>query len=246
MELNFNAQTVAPQQAFEPLAGGWYVMAITGAEQKVTNAGTGTYLKLELTVVDGPFKGRKVWTNLNLNNPNPKAVEIAQQQLSAICHAIGVMQLQNSQQLMNIPMGVKLSIRKQDGYEDSNDVRGFKNAADVVVQTAASAPVQQVAAPVQQVAPQQFVQQQFQPQQQQQMQQTQQFQQVQQVQQVPQQGQQAQPWQHGAPVQGPVAQQQQQAVQQQPAPEITTAQQPATDTAGQAAAQSGVAPWLQK
>lgn len=253
MNLNFNAATVAPQQAFEPLESGWYIASITGAEEKATNAGTGSYLKLEFTIVSENGKGRKVWTNLNLNNPNPKAVEIAYQQLSAICHAVGVMQLNNIQQVYNMPMGIKLTIRKQEGYEPSNEIKGFKAAnlvpANHLVAQAAPAPqgfAPQNAAPV---APQQFVQQQA-PAQQWQQPAAQQpaaapAWQQQAAAPAPQGVAQQPAWANGAPQQGAAPAAAQAAAPATPAPEITTTQQPATDTAGQQAASAGTPPWMQ-
>ncbi len=60
---------------------------------KATKAGNGEMLQLEYTVLDGEFKNRKIWDRLCLRHPNHMAVEIAEANLSAICHAVGVMKL---------------------------------------------------------------------------------------------------------------------------------------------------------
>lgn len=54
--------------------------------------GTGEYLQLEFEIIEGEYRNRKVWTRLNINNPNPDAVRMAQADLSAICHAVNVIQ----------------------------------------------------------------------------------------------------------------------------------------------------------
>ena len=111
--LNFNAQDVTPQQAFENLAPGWYTVMMVESEMKPTTAGTGSYLECTFEVIAPvQFAGRKLWDRLNLNNPNEKAVEIAYQTLSAMCHATGIMQVQDSQQLHNQPLDAKVGMNK--------------------------------------------------------------------------------------------------------------------------------------
>ena len=125
--LNFNAQTVEPQAAFDPLPAGWYPMQIVESELKPTSNGEGQYLQLKLQVINGDHANRVVYERLNIVNKNPTAQEIAYRNLSAICHATGVIQVEDSQQLHGIPMEVKLSVRPaQNGYDASNDVKGYR------------------------------------------------------------------------------------------------------------------------
>ena len=123
----FDATQVEPQTSFEPLPSGDYPVIIKDSEMKPNKAGTGEYLQLTLEVIDGPSKGRLVWDRLNLKNQNQMAEEIAQKQLSAICHATGVLNVGDSAQLHNIPMIAKVAYRAASGqYEASNDVKGYK------------------------------------------------------------------------------------------------------------------------
>jgi hypothetical protein len=126
--LNFNASTVEPTQSYEPLPEGWYPVIMTKSEMKPTKDGTGAYLETELTVQDGACKGRKVFYRLNLKNSNPVAQEIAYRQLSAICHAVGVIQVEDSQQLHGLPFQVKVVVKKDDSgkYDPSNEVKAIK------------------------------------------------------------------------------------------------------------------------
>lgn len=267
MLLNFNAQTVAPSQPLEALPPGWYTARIVESEEKPTSKGDGAYLQLQLEVIaPAQFSGRKLWDRLNLKNPNPTAVEIAFQTLSAICHATGVLQLGQSQQLHGIPLEVKVGMSKvtPDYPDPRNEVKGYRSvqgsgavvgagqqmtaprpmaapaAAPVAQPQAAWQPQPQAQAqpqapaqPMQQAQPQAA----WQPQAQQPV--AQPMQQAAPVEQVVQQP----AWAGNAPQQGaqPVAQAQ--PVQQGPAPEITVAQQPATDPAAQQAATAGLAPW---
>jgi hypothetical protein len=94
-------------------------------------------------VLEGPLQGRHVYDQLNLINPNPTAEEIAQRTLSAICHAVGKLQVADSEELHFQPMVVKVAV-KPNGY---NEVKGYKpvqQAATVAAtqaQRPATAPV---------------------------------------------------------------------------------------------------------
>lgn len=127
MDLNFDASTVDPNVAYEPLPAGWYKAAIVQSEEKPTKAQTGSYLQLSLEVIDGPMHGRKLTDRLNLNNPNATASEIAYRTLSAICHAVGVMTPRTSQDLHDKPLMVKVAVKPADGqYAASNEVKGYE------------------------------------------------------------------------------------------------------------------------
>lgn len=126
-QLNFDANTVAPQEALDPIPADWYPCAMVESEMKPTQDKSGGYLECAYQVIDGPYKGRKVFDRLNLHNKNQVAVEIAYRTLSAICHAAGVIQLQDSQQLHNRPLLVKVAIEPaKDGYDAKNIVKGYK------------------------------------------------------------------------------------------------------------------------
>jgi hypothetical protein len=170
-QLNFDARQVDPQQSFEPIPAGWYNMMIVESEMKPTKDGNGAYLQLTLKVVDGEHAGRQVFDRLNLQNQNPVAAEIAYKRLSAYCHATGVIQVQDSQQLHGIPFKARVSVRTDSTgqYEPSNEVKAVKHINEETGTTAApaqqsfqqpqQAPQQQQQPPAQQApAPQQFQQ----------------------------------------------------------------------------------------
>jgi hypothetical protein len=134
--LNFNANEVDPASSFDPIPAGKYVAAITASEMKPTKAGTGHYLELTFELLDGPHKSRQLWARLNLDNPNPKAVQIAQGELSAICRSVGVMQAQDSSQLHNLPLCIKVACKKREDTGDiTNEIRGFQKKEAAFAQT---------------------------------------------------------------------------------------------------------------
>jgi hypothetical protein len=129
----FDANSVAPQEAFTILPPGKYRAEITESDMKPTRDGEGQYLWLELTVLDGEHKGRKVFDRLNLVNRNAQAAEIAQRQLSAICHAVGKMTVSDSEELHHRPLTITLRVRpgrevNGQTYDASNEVRGYEPA----------------------------------------------------------------------------------------------------------------------
>jgi len=129
----FDANTVKPNEAFEAMPAGWYDARIVNSEAKPTKDNQSGYLQLDLEIIDGEYKNRKVFDRLNLWNTGPNAEttrEIAHRQLSAYCHATGVFILQDSNQLHGIPIKIKLSVRQSEGYEPQNDVKAVKHIQD--------------------------------------------------------------------------------------------------------------------
>ena len=126
MLFNFNAAQVEPQQtAFDPLPAGNYVAIVTDSDIKPTRSGRA--LKLTFRIVEGQFNNRLVWANLNIENASPQAQEIAQKQLSALCHAVGVINLSDTTQLHDKPVRIRVKVRAAEGeYAASNDVTGYE------------------------------------------------------------------------------------------------------------------------
>jgi hypothetical protein len=136
--LNFDATNVAPDAGREVVPEDWYDLQVTGSEIKPTNGekGPGAQLVAEITVISGKYANRKMWSRFNVQNPNPEAVRIGYAQLSALCHAVGVLQVADSQQLHGIPFKGKVKIRKGGvrpeggNYDDQNEVSVYKHASD--------------------------------------------------------------------------------------------------------------------
>jgi len=139
----FNATEVEPTTSFEPLPAGKYLAAVTESEMKPTKSGSGSYLQLTFTILEGEYKNRVLWARLNLNNPNATAVKIARSELSAICHAVGVMQPRDSVDLHNLPLVITVKLKKRDDTgELTNEIKGYAR------KDAAAANGQQPQAPV--------------------------------------------------------------------------------------------------
>jgi hypothetical protein len=118
---------VEPQQNFSALEPGRYEVIVTDSELKDTKAGTGQYLQLTFEVVGNSAKGRKLWTRLNVSNPNKTAEEIAFRELAAICQSTGVAwPLDDSEDLHNIPLMVDV-VQERNPVNESigNKIKGY-------------------------------------------------------------------------------------------------------------------------
>lgn len=128
----FDATQVEPNTGPpKPVPTGWYNVMITEGEVKSNKAGDGGYVELVLKILDGKYANRMVWDRLNLWNKNAMAVEIARGTFSAICHAVGVFQVNDVQLLYGKPLMARLvEVPPKDGYDAKNDVKGYAKTGE--------------------------------------------------------------------------------------------------------------------
>ena len=120
----FDATGIEPTTGYDVLPAGKYRAQIVESEMRVTRNGMGQFLWLMLDIIEGPYQGRKLFDQLNLVNSNPQTVEIAQRTLSAICHATGKLQVNDSVDLHLVPMTIQVGVKPpKDGYSEKNTIR---------------------------------------------------------------------------------------------------------------------------
>lgn len=150
MFFQFDASTVEPQKPIDnsPIPAGTYTAHVIESDVKPLNSGNGTGLKLTFEILEGPFAKRRVWSNLNVQHNNPEAQRIGQQQLSALCHATGVIRMTDTNQLHGLRVKIRVAIKKDDTYGDRNEVKGFEpiSAASMMPTPAGIVPTPPVAA----------------------------------------------------------------------------------------------------
>lgn len=105
----FDASSV-PESSFSALPAGDYIVIATNSERKETKLRTGHYLQFTLEVMEGTYKGRKLWSRINLWNKNSEAVAIAQRELADFCLAVGIPKPTDSRELLNIPFQVTIKV----------------------------------------------------------------------------------------------------------------------------------------
>ena len=116
----------APIKAIPP---GKYIAKIISSRSQVTSAGNGEMLVLEFEVAAGPYKGSTFVTRLNLDNPSPMAVGIAQREFSTIvraCYNGEDRTIDDSDQLHHKAILVTLDVQKgTERYAPSNRATNY-------------------------------------------------------------------------------------------------------------------------
>ena len=114
---------------FDPMPAGEYLAQVIESEVLTTSKKNGKYIKLKFAILKGEFKGRFIWSNLNIVNTNPVTVEIAQKELATLCRACGKAVIQDTQELHGIPILMKIKIKPaKDDYPAGNEPIGYKPA----------------------------------------------------------------------------------------------------------------------
>lgn len=134
---------------FEAMPAGSYTMMLSECEIKTTKAGDGNYLRLVFEVTGPTHEGRKVFDNVTVRNKNSQAVGIGLGHLKELATAANnpawyeklkaVKDWEEAEALFNgmfdelgnIEVAGRVTVRKSEQYGDSNEVKGFK-ASDAI------------------------------------------------------------------------------------------------------------------
>ena len=128
----FDATQVEPAGDFAPLPAGQYLCIATDSQMKPTKKGDGRYLQVELEVLEGEHKGRKLWDRFVLEHSNDRTVAIAKSSLAGLCTAVGVPRPRDSAELHNIPVLVRVACTKRtDTGEITNAIKGYAKRGGV-------------------------------------------------------------------------------------------------------------------
>lgn len=115
----FDATKVDPSQGIGQLpVASKLPVTITDSEIKGTKDNSGGYIQFTVQVGQGEHAGRKGAYRINLYNSSDAARNIAEKQLSALCHITGVFNLQDTQQLHNIPFLVDVVAQTDPKYTE--------------------------------------------------------------------------------------------------------------------------------
>jgi hypothetical protein len=89
----------------------------------------GNRLNIQFTVLEGDHKGRVFFTGLNLDHKNAQAAEISNKEANSISEALGLADVEDSDEWLQIPMCVTLTVNPGNAsWPPSNDVRGYAPA----------------------------------------------------------------------------------------------------------------------
>jgi hypothetical protein len=123
----YNEADLPGEDSFEPVPTGWYDAVIKEADIKDAKSG-GKYINIQF-VIEGPsHQGRVVFDMINFINKNPQTVEIAHKQLGSLIRAIGLVRVEDTNELVGGDCSIKVGLTKPtDEFPDPrNEVKGYK------------------------------------------------------------------------------------------------------------------------
>lgn len=122
----YDAEQHKPMEEYDAIPAGDYRAIATDSEMKATKQGDGMYLQIVWELLDEPFKGRKLWSRLNLENKNTTTVDIAKRELSSICRACGILRPRDTAELHNKPLMLKVGVElRKDTGEQTNRIKNY-------------------------------------------------------------------------------------------------------------------------
>ena len=123
----FDSDQHEDMNSFDPIPQGEYIVQVKDSDYCENSKKNGYFAKYCFEVLKGAIKGRLIWVNLNLENPNPVAVEIAEKEHATLCRACGKTKIQDTKELHGIPflMGVRIKPAKGD-YPPQNAPKSYK------------------------------------------------------------------------------------------------------------------------
>ena len=129
-QYSFNARQIEPiDRSFDALPPGWYDAIVQEAVIKQNSAKSGYFLEIRYGITQGLFKGSVIIDRLNIVHSNEVTQRIALGELSALSHAVNVLDWSDTRQLQNIPLKIKLKVTPaSDKYDPGNQVTSWKPA----------------------------------------------------------------------------------------------------------------------
>lgn len=157
--MDFDTAAVQPS-VFDVLPEGEYAVRVSKVGVKINRANTGKTASIQLTVLDGDYKGRTVYDNLTVvmfdadnDAKKAQAQQIGRAQLAALLAACGKAGENNLANIVDRECFARVRVQPAQGeWEARNIVRGYRAPAGVV-QHDTREPVRTAPPPVQQQAP---------------------------------------------------------------------------------------------
>lgn len=101
-------------------------MKCTEAEDKETSAG-GEMIAATFQIVEGEYKGRKIWTNFNIVNKSEKAQNFGRRMVAGWARACGKPNAKSTDELLEKSFWCKMGVEKSSDpkYKDKNVIANF-------------------------------------------------------------------------------------------------------------------------
>ncbi len=123
----YNEADLPQEDSYEPIPAGWYDAEIKDADIKEAKSG-GKYINLQFSITGPTHEGRIVFDLINFINRNPQTMEIAHKQLGSLIRAIGLVRVEDTNELVGGTCSIKVGLSKTtEEYPDPrNEVKGYK------------------------------------------------------------------------------------------------------------------------
>jgi hypothetical protein len=132
--LNYERGKYVPQGEFPPVPDGKYRVKISESELKPNKAGTGSYLKLVFDILKpDEYSGRKLFENLNIKHEDTVTRKIAENNLNGILQAIMLQKMNDTNQLLNKFLIVKVITKKDKQDILRNKIKEYFNANESLI-----------------------------------------------------------------------------------------------------------------
>lgn len=119
-----NADEYQGDGDMEVVPAGWYNLRVERAEMRDFKSGNGKKLSCAF-VIEGPrYSGRWVFVDFNIGHTKDEVREIGLSQYAGLCRALGVRGT-SIQELVTQKCDGKVTIRKQEGWDDQNEIKVF-------------------------------------------------------------------------------------------------------------------------
>ena len=133
--LKFDPSNVPAHAAAALLTPGAYDARIIEADLRPVRSGDGRALQIAFELTAPEHLGRTVWARLHIETRNAHVQQIAQQELAALCQAVGITTLADTRELLGKHASVTLGIRRRDDGDTSNVVRAYAAATTTNLHT---------------------------------------------------------------------------------------------------------------
>jgi len=124
----FDANKQGDMQNFDVIPAHKALMMATASEMKPTKDGTGQRLTFTLDIMEGQYKGRKMFVGLNLVNRNKQAEDISARELGALCRAVGVDRPNDSIELHGKLFVGDIGVKPAKGAQPPSDGKPARDA----------------------------------------------------------------------------------------------------------------------
>lgn len=118
----FNSNDYEPLGTFEAIPPGNYTVQIEKTELRTTKKGDGHYVWLEMVVLEGQYKGRKLWDQINIDNPSVKCAEMGRKAFGDLVRAAGYQKVSNTDVLLQSIVVAVVKVK-----DSQNEIRTYKS-----------------------------------------------------------------------------------------------------------------------